>query len=72
VDPERARDVIGILTKVAQEHNLTLVVSIHDIALAKEFFPRVVGLRQGKIMFDTAPLDLQEGQLQELYSIQTK
>ena len=72
VDPERARDVIGILTKVAQEHNLTLVVSIHDIALAREFFPRVVGLRQGKIMFDAAPRDLQEGQLQELYSIQAK
>ena len=70
VDPKRARDVVGLLTEVAKEHNLTLVVSLHDIALAKEFFPRVVGIRQGGIMFDAAPHDLQKRQLQELYSIQ--
>ncbi len=52
VDPARARDTLGLLVGIAQEEGLALCVSLHDVGLAREFFPRLVGVRQGRIAFD--------------------
>lgn len=52
VDPERARDLVALLTSLAREAGLTLVMSLHDVGLAREFFDRVIGLREGKVVFD--------------------
>ena len=52
VDPPRARSIIRLLTGLAADRGLTLVVSLHDLDLARAFLPRVVGLRDGRILFD--------------------
>lgn len=51
LDPERAREVMGLLTTVTKR-NSALVVSLHAFDLAREFCDRVVGLRDGRIVFD--------------------
>ncbi len=56
VDPARARDVVALLRDLALERGITLVVSLHDRELAREFFPRTIGLRAGTVHFD-APTD---------------
>ncbi|MDB4537220.1 ATP-binding cassette domain-containing protein [Akkermansiaceae bacterium] len=57
VDPARARDVLELLTGLSTEQGFTLVVSLHQVELAREFFPRVVGLKDGKVVFDGKPTD---------------
>ena len=52
IDPARARDLVELLTCIAEEEELTLVMSIHNLELAKAFFPRLVGLRNGSVAFD--------------------
>lgn len=52
VDPERARDLVSLLTSLAREEGLTLVMSLHDVALARANFDRIIGLRDGKVVFD--------------------
>lgn len=52
IDPERARDLMKMLTAVAREEGLTLVASLHDVALARESFERIIGLRAGEVVFD--------------------
>ena len=52
VDPERARDLVSLLTSLAKEEGVTLVMSLHDVGLARQFFDRVVGLREGRVVFD--------------------
>lgn len=69
VDPARARDTVALLTEISRERGLTLVVSIHDIALARAFFPRLVGLRGGRVAFDKATGAVTEAELAALYSI---
>ena len=69
VDPERARRVIQLLSTVAEEEGLTLVVSLHDIELAKEFFPRLIGLRKGHVAFDQPTHDVQPHEVAALYAI---
>ncbi len=70
VDPTRSRDLLKLMTELAEEEGWTLLVSIHDIELAREFFPRVVGLRDGQVSYDGSPQDLTPEMIQELYRIE--
>ncbi len=67
VDPARARSLITLLTEIATENQLTLVMSIHNVELAREFFPRIVGLKNGHILFDSPEVSTK--QLKELYHL---
>ena len=69
VDPARARDLIVLLKEVALERGLTLVVSLHDLELARGFFPRTVGLRAGRVVFDQPTADVPEQRFAELYRL---
>ena len=66
VDPERGRDLIKLLVKVSREQGVTLVTSLHDVSLALESFDRVIGLREGRIVFDGRP---SEEELTSLYQL---
>jgi len=67
VDPARAHSLITLLTEIATENQLTLVMSIHNVKLAREFFPRIVGLKNGHILFDSPEVSTE--QLEELYHL---
>jgi len=69
VDPARARDVVALLRDVCAEHGLTLVMSLHNLDLAQEFFPRLIGLRDGRVHFDGAPRDLGPRAYRALYRL---
>lgn len=67
LDPKTSRQVMRLLMELATEHELTVIVNIHDVALAQLFVPRIVGLRAGGIVFDGAPGDLTDDRLTEIY-----
>jgi phosphonate transport system ATP-binding protein len=69
VDPARARATVDLLASLAGERGLTLVVSLHDLAIAREFFPRLIGLRAGRILFDRATAEIPEAEFQALYRL---
>ena len=69
VDPARAKDTVALLTRVSREQNLTLVVSIHNVELARQHFPRLVALRAGRVMWDAASSDVSDQQLHDLYDL---
>lgn len=72
VDPPRARDTVSLLTELCRERGLTLCVSLHDLDLARELFPRIVGLRQGRVLFDRAPEEITRKELETLYDLATR
>ena len=69
VDPARALDTVALLRDICREHGLTLVMSLHNLDLAREFFPRLVGLRQGRVVFDGAPTALVDDRYREIYQL---
>ncbi len=69
VDPARARDLVSLLSELAREHQLTLCMSLHDVKLAQEFFPRVIGMRRGKAALDSPPEKISADALTELYQL---
>lgn len=69
VDPARARDTVKLLCELSEELGFTLCVSLHDLVLAKEFFPRLIGMRGGRIVFDGPPSQLDEATSAALYDL---
>ena len=48
-------DIMALLQDLAQSRNATMILSMHDLPLAKRYCTRIVGLKQGRITFDAAP-----------------
>ena len=67
LDPVRARQAMQVMTRLAKEREITLVASFHQVDLALEFFPRVIGLRDGSVFFDAAPRDIRHEDIVALF-----
>jgi phosphonate transport system ATP-binding protein len=67
VDPTLGRTIIRLLVQLAETSKKTLVTNLHAVSLALDFFPRVIGFRQGRIVFDLPPEAVTEHILAELY-----
>ena len=67
LDPILGAEVLSLLLDVTQHHDATLILNLHQPALAKRFGDRVVGLRDGRIVFDDSPSHLTDDRLQEVY-----
>jgi len=72
VDPARAEDTVRLLAEIAEQENLTLCVSLHNLDLARRYFPRLVGMRAGRIAFDCLTAELSDGHFDELYRLTAK
>ncbi|MCI0536101.1 MAG: phosphonate ABC transporter ATP-binding protein [Verrucomicrobiales bacterium] len=67
LDPVWADDVLALLVEVQQHHQATLVMSLHQPELARRFATRIIGLRQGRVVFDGNPARLTPTQLEDIY-----
>lgn len=68
LDPTRARQALETLVQVARERGVTLVASLHQVDMALAHFPRIVGLREGRVMFDLPTPQVGAGLLARLYA----
>jgi phosphonate transport system ATP-binding protein len=67
LDPESTRRVMELLLALNREHGLTLMVSLHHVALARRYCERVIALRDGALVFDGPTSALTPVFLRELY-----
>ncbi|MEN9251095.1 MAG: phosphonate ABC transporter ATP-binding protein [Thermostichales cyanobacterium BF4_bins_65] len=67
LDPKTSRQIMRLLTELAQERGLTVIVNIHDVPLAQLFAQRIVGLRLGEIVYDGPPDGLNSAMLTSIY-----
>ena len=68
LDPARALATVRQLTADAETRGATLVASLHAVDLALNCFPRIVGLKAGRIAFDLPAGEVSEALLHELYA----
>jgi phosphonate transport system ATP-binding protein len=67
LDPKTSRQIMRLLTEVCRERGLPAIVNIHDVPLAQQFMQRIVGLRDGEIVYDGPPSGLDENTLTTIY-----
>ncbi len=68
LDPTRSRQALGTLVATAQERGVTLVATLHQVDMALSHFPRIVGLRDGRLVFDLPAAQVGRDRLERLYA----
>ncbi|WP_066270655.1 phosphonate ABC transporter ATP-binding protein [Hydrogenophaga palleronii] len=68
LDPTRATLAMRALTQLARERGVTLVATLHQVDLALASFPRVLGLRDGRLVFDLPAGEVSRDRLAQLYA----
>ena len=68
MDPVLAEHSLALLNRHAQANGVTLVASLHAVELALAHFPRVIGIREGRVVFDCAAHAVSEQLLDALYA----
>ena len=67
LDPESSRRVMALLSQINRTRKVAVVVSLHQVDVAMRYCPRVVALRQGKVVYDGPSATLTPGMLRDLY-----
>ena len=67
LDPRTSRQIMRLILELCGERGLAAIVNIHDVALAREFAHRIVGLRKGVVVFDGKPEALTPDALTTIY-----
>jgi phosphonate transport system ATP-binding protein len=60
LDPETSREVMSLLTEVAAERDIPVLINIHEVELALDHADRVVGLHDGELVFEGTPAEFDE------------
>ncbi|MGH6883345.1 phosphonate ABC transporter ATP-binding protein [Hypericibacter sp.] len=67
LDPESARRVMELLREVNESDGMTVVVSLHQVDMATRYCPRIVALKEGRILFDGPSEAVTSSLLAEVY-----
>ena len=67
LDPKTSVEIMELLRSQGVDHNIPVLVNIHDVELARRFADRIVGMTGGKVVFDGTPGQLTDDHLKLIY-----
>ena len=68
LDPKSSNLILSLLKKINREFGTTVLCNLHQVDLAKKYSDRVVGLMDGKIIFDEKSVNINEVYLKKIYT----
>jgi phosphonate transport system ATP-binding protein len=68
LDPTLADMSVGALVGASETRGTTLLASLHAVDLALKWFPRLIGMKSGRIVFDRPTAAVTSPMLHELYA----
>jgi len=67
LDQKSAKKVMEILRKINKELGVTIIGNFHHIDVAQEYCDRILGIKEGQIVFDGKSEELTEKVLDQIY-----
>ena len=67
LDPPTSHKVMKDLRRISKEDNLTTIVNLHFIDMAMEYADRIIGMRDGEIVFDGPVSEVTEETFEQIY-----
>jgi len=67
LDPATSHSVMKYIEQLNQEMGVTVLCSLHFLSLARTYATRIIALKGGGIVFDGAPLDIDDARFREIY-----
>ena len=67
LDPVTSRQVMADLQRINRELGITTLVNLHFLDLAREYGRRLVGLKDGLVVFDGVIDDVDDATFRDIY-----
>ncbi len=71
LDPRNTRIVMDALQRINRHYGITVVCNLHSLDLARAYCDRLVGMAQGRVVFDGAPSALTDDVARDLYGLES-
>ncbi len=68
LDPAHSAEVIELLIRTAREDGTTLIASLHQPELARRWFSRLIGMSDGRIVFDLPTSEVDDARIAALFA----
>lgn len=68
LDPKTSELIMELVANLAEELELPVLMNLHNVDQAKFYSSRIVGLRNGVMVFDGSPEELTHEQLELIYT----
>ena len=60
-------EIMQLMCGLAEENAIPVMINMHDVELAKRFANRILGMSDGRIVYDGPPEGLDEAMLKTIY-----
>ncbi len=67
LDPKAANLILSLLKRINKDFGTTILCNLHQVDLAKKYSDRVIGLLDGKIIFDEKSNQIKKNDLEKIY-----
>jgi phosphonate transport system ATP-binding protein len=67
LDPATSHSVLKYVELLNRERGVTVLCSLHFLSLAREYGSRIIALKDGELMFDGVPRDIDADRFKEIY-----
>ncbi len=67
LDPVLAHTIMQYLEQINKEDGITVICSLHFLDLVQRYADRVIALKDGELMFDGPPSDIDDERFKEIY-----
>jgi phosphonate transport system ATP-binding protein len=68
LDPMTSQAVMDDLKQLNDKLGITVVVNLHSVPLAMQYASRIIGLRNGKVVYDKPITEVQESDFAQIYA----
>ncbi|MCG8485538.1 MAG: phosphonate ABC transporter ATP-binding protein [Clostridia bacterium] len=72
LDPVTSGEILELLKKIVEKDSITVVISLHQIELAKEYGERIIALLDGKLTIDKTASELTDADIASIYNSSEK
>lgn len=67
LDPASAHGVLALLRTICKTDGIAALLSLHQVDFAMEYGDRIIGLAQGRVIFDAPPTEVGDRDLEQIY-----
>jgi phosphonate transport system ATP-binding protein len=67
LDPKTSVEIMKLMQELGNKLNIPVIVNMHDVELAKRFATRIIGMSEGRIIYDGSPEQLNDVVLRSIY-----
>ena len=72
LDPMNAKIVMDALRRINQEDGITVICNLHTLDTARSYCDRIIGLMDGRLVFDGTPAQLTHGVARDIYGAEAE